>query len=164
MTIKFNADNKSNQCFTDEPEYSVKNVKSFMGMEGLGYECSLYLDGKKIGTVTDTANGGIADFYLEKGEKEKLDNYCKTLPKNEEYDIEVDCDIFLSELVDNFENEKRETTRFKRLCKTKTVYLLKDSPDSLWSIKYKYCKKIADKLRVKHGENLVEIINERYIK
>ena len=62
-------------------KYTVKNVKSFMGREGYGYSCSLYKDGKNIGTVTDTADGGEADpqfKHLEERVKE-LRDYVKLI-------------------------------------------------------------------------------------
>jgi len=144
--------------------YSVKGVKSFMGMEGYGYECSLYKDGKRIGTVTDVADGGgMLQCNLKDGEEEALEAYCKTLPSetSEEYDLTIDIDpcIFMSRLVDAFENDKR----YKRLCKNKTVYTLKDNPESLWSINIPFNELTEQKLKEKHGDNLKEIINKRYI-
>ena len=50
-------------------EYSVKGVKTFRGMEGTGWECSLYKDGKKIGTVLDDAHGGPLMFYIPQKEQ-----------------------------------------------------------------------------------------------
>ena len=146
--------------------YTVKGIKSFQGMEGYGYECSLYKDGKRIGTVTDVADGGgMLQCNLKDGEEAALEAYCKTLPKHhfeadgKDHTFDVDPCIFVSELVDNFEEEKRH----KRLCKTKTVYLLHDSPESLWSIKRAYTEQVEQQLKDKHGDNLKEIINKRYI-
>lgn len=167
------------QTATRNP-YTVRGIKSFQGREGYGYECSLYRDGKRIGKVVDTAHGGMVDFYLDKGEKEKLDTYCDAIPKKKwdtddhilsEEDFNkfypdgfpTDCDSFLATMVDAFEYEKKEAQRYKRLCKTKTVYLLKDSPESLWSIKSQYSEAVAERLRAKHGDNLKEIVNERYL-
>ena len=59
------------------PEYTVKNVKSFQGLEGQGFECSLYKDGKKIGTCTDTASGGEIDYYID---EEEFLEHIKGLP------------------------------------------------------------------------------------
>jgi len=104
--------------------YTVKNVKSFQGREGYGFECSLYRDGKRIGTVTETASGGMVDFYLDKGEEKILDDFCKTLPKwgsefgDREYD--TDKDIFITNLVNKWEEQKR----LKKLCKNKTAFTI----------------------------------------
>ena len=160
--------------------YSVKNVKSFMGREGYGFECSLYRDGKKIGTVTDTANGGMTDFYLDsKEEEDRLDAYCATLParvseipaeppmrnqpytgKMETITIEMSRDIFIAGLVDEYETNKK----LKRYCKTQTLYRLhSDKDDSHWVIGIKYTEKVKQQLQDKHGSDLKEIINERFI-
>ena len=57
---------------TKAPIYTVKNVKTFTGMEGLGWECSLYKDGKRLGTVLDDAHGGMLIFHIDKAEEKIL--------------------------------------------------------------------------------------------
>ena len=145
-------------------DYSVKNIKSFQGMEGTGFSCSLYLDNKKIGTVTDTANGGMIDFYFDSVEEEnKLDEFCLTLPQwgaeygDKRYD--TDKDIYVTNLVSKFE----ETKKVKRWCRTKIVFKLdEDKKGSYQIIPHKYTTKIATALREKHeGKGLV-IMNELY--
>jgi len=44
------------------PKYTVKNVKTFRGMEGEGYNATLYRDGKKVCEVIDDASGGEVNF------------------------------------------------------------------------------------------------------
>ena len=160
--------------------YAVKNVRSFQGREGLGFTCSLYRDGKRIGTVTDAANGGMIDFYLHDGEKEKLDKFCKdnfepeihkipTEPpiwdqkytgETENVPIAIDVDMFVSHLVDEFENQKK----IKRLCKKNTLYhLITDKAGSYWSLQHPYTPIIKRYLQDEYGDKLVEIVNERFI-
>ena len=43
--------------------FSVKNIKSFNGREGVGYSATLYLDGKKFAEILDDANGGEVDVH-----------------------------------------------------------------------------------------------------
>lgn len=38
--------------------YTVKGIKTFRGMEGEGYNASLYRDGKRVAEVVDDASGG----------------------------------------------------------------------------------------------------------
>ena len=46
--------------------YTLKAVKHFMGNEGYGFSANLYYNNKKIGEVTDTANGSCEiDIYLD---------------------------------------------------------------------------------------------------
>lgn len=40
------------------PLYTVKGIKTFVGMEGQGYNASLYRDGKPVAFVIDDASGG----------------------------------------------------------------------------------------------------------
>ena len=47
------------------PTYEVKNVKSFRGMEGYGFECSLYKAGKRIVDIPSESSG---DFTPEREE------------------------------------------------------------------------------------------------
>lgn len=143
--------------------YSVKNVKTFTGNEGAGFECSLYKDGKRLGTVMDPATGGQSNFFISREEGKLLDAYCETLPRipweiNSE-GCKVDKDFFVGNLVASFLEEKN----LKQKCKRKTIFTLKDS-DKYWSIKLVFSQQGKKHLMKKHGDNLKEIINERFIK
>lgn len=156
--------------------YSVKAVKSFMGREGMGYECSLYKDGKRIGKVVDTCDGGgMVQCYLNKGEEEALETFCKSLPKEqwseeeffskEEFykyypeGFEVDVCSFMAKMVDEFEAK----AKLKKLCRNKTVFTLKSDkkPNSIWTIKTPYSSQVKKYLQNKHGDDLKEILNEQ---
>lgn len=109
-------------------KYTVKNVKSFLGREGMGYSCSLYKDGKKIGTVTETADGGDVDLYLDSKELEQeLIDYAGTFTfpsydGTEQYPQTPQ--IFLEGLVSEYETAK--------MCKNKWVYTFKGEPHKLF--------------------------------
>jgi hypothetical protein len=115
--------------------FSVKNIKSFNGREGVGYSATLYLDGKKFAEILDDANGGEVDVHCFDVDAPKvsintyigkdgvqhtwnvtpnyalLHNYVKTLPKwkssfcDEMYDMEVG--LFVEELVNKILDEKK---------------------------------------------------------
>lgn len=96
---------------TKTPIYTVENVKTFTGREELGWECSLYKDGQRLGTVLDDAHGGNLMFSISRTEIETLEAYCKTLPirpwgiDGDKVDPEgcvVDREIFVSDLVAYF--------------------------------------------------------------
>lgn len=140
-------------------EYTVKNVKSFQGMEGYGFSCSLYRKGMKIGTVTDTASGGMIDFYLNEGEKGVLDTYCSTLPvrKIKEMTIPTDCDIFISGLVEKWEKLKQYT----RWCKKQTIFRVDgDKKDEYRVISKFYDDKVKNHLEKKYKDKGLVIVNE----
>jgi len=164
--------------------YSVKNIKSFTGREGLGFECTLYKDGKKIGTVTDTANGGEVDFYLDKGEEDKLRAYCKTLPRTYYDDVknttsltkkqfekfwkegrEIHAGDFVTALVEKWENDKRQKAQRRRWCKRETVFRIEgDKKGNYRTISQPYDIKIKAHLMQKYkGQGLV-IVNEEFVK
>jgi hypothetical protein len=112
------------------PKYTVKGIKTFQGREGIGYECSLYRDHKRIGKVVNVANGGESSFYLDDREKEILDTYCKTLPpidsgRNLLPPLEVDAGLYIEELVNDVANKKW----VKEQCKKNILFKV---PEKEW--------------------------------
>jgi|GEM_PF-4819073 len=69
----------------------LKRVKTFRGHDGVGLDCDLYVDGKKVCRVFDSAHGGENEYqaYGNSPEEYKanykiindLEEYAKTLPK-----------------------------------------------------------------------------------
>lgn len=238
--------------------WTVKNVKSWTGRDGIGTECSLYRDGKKVARCLDDGNGGemhfewadwkapkvdinitVSDYKAEpdaNGDRpeiphtyrgtpeEKLlaeyantqtdSTYGKPMRKDAGWVVSELCDayernkrlknktgfvvlengreteytmntpytpevkarleakygdklvrILNTEFVDSREAEaarlKKQAARLKRQCQTKTLFRLKgDKPDAHWIVKAPYTPALAARIRAKHGDNLVEIINE----
>ena len=131
----------------------VKNVKSFIGMEGHGFNCSLYLDGKKVAFVIDDANGGEFHYQWEgktpqdrtRNEKEVMAVIDALPPEIIEEDAEpwkkslypegfrkIKIDVYVGRLVDDYENnkklerQKKTSVPFKTAeCKPGTYYVLK---------------------------------------
>lgn len=159
--------------------YSVKKVKSFQGMDGFGYNAELCRDGKPVAFVIDGGNGGSIEIqwkdtqanrvkiniitsdgkpYTYSGTPEEaiLAEHLKTLPTEilDGIEISVCKDIFIGELVDEFENDKR----YRRLCKKSTLYR---KGGNVYSIKTPYNSQVANMLREKHPD-LTEILNEKY--
>jgi len=166
--------------------YAVKNVKSFQGREGIGYECSLYRDGKRVATVVNTANGGETDFYWKDMDKSRVevavhdwkDEMRTILVTPEEkllhehtdhmfYDesfgdkpLRMGIDGYIDTLADTFEQNKT----FKKWCRKQTCFRLKgDAKDSWRTINMKFSDpRVKPHLVNKHGEQLEEILNERF--
>ena len=71
----------------------IKALKTFKGMEGMGVNCNMYLDGKKIGEIIDEGNGGCLHITyfnaLNQSQKER-DNWNEVR--------ETTIDRFLSDL------------------------------------------------------------------
>ena len=132
-----------------QQEYTVKSVKSFVGMEGHGFNASLYRNGKKVAFVIDDANGGDYHFqwcdwkvpkveihitthegkpHTFKGTPEEkiLYEIIETLPKeSSEYfpdGLKVSVDTFVSKIIDKFESERW----MKRNLKSKFLFQIGD--------------------------------------
>ena len=137
-------------------KYTVKNVKSFMGREGYGYSCSLYKDGKNIGTVTDTADGGPADLYLNSRELEdELRDYVNSLQLGifDGMEFAVSVESFVGELVDEFQNAKQ----LAKLTKNNWVYRFKGKEDGVLSF---FSKKLDKALiEQKFADQILECLN-----
>ena len=43
-------------------EFKIKNFKSFRGMEGIGFNATLFVDGQKACEIDDAAQGGEYDY------------------------------------------------------------------------------------------------------
>jgi hypothetical protein len=157
--------------------YSVKNVKTFMGREGYGFECSLYKDGKRLGVVTDTCDGGgMLQMCLKDNEERVLEDYCKLLPaetsefpvtpppregeykgKMESITIDIDPCIFVGRLVDKFETTKQ----YKKWCKKQTVFRVDgDDEGSFRTLDHLFTDRIKDHLVKKYPDCGLYIVNE----
>ena len=142
--------------------YSIKGVKQFMGMEGMGFNCTLYRDGKKVAFVIDSAQGGEYEYrFVNKEEDTKLREYAATLPK---YEIDglgmcqPNSDSVIANLIDDWD----ENRTLKRLCKNKTVVKLKGE-DSYRVAKVLYSQKTRNFLVTKYGDKIEEILNDRFV-
>lgn len=96
--------------------YHVKNVKSFMNLDGLAFSATLYKDKSKIAIVMNDGMGGPdhQDVLNEKLYDEFLE-HIKTLPNIEGHGIVIpyDEEIFVHNLVE----QKRILTDFKKKAK-----------------------------------------------
>lgn len=122
--------------------YTIKKLKSFMGMDCPGYNATLCLDGKPLAEVIDDGSGGGTMFhwldyknrveavvlgYDDKPrqcmltvEEAKLYKYVETLPPTEfqGQPMRISVVMFLEELVNDLEVEKA----VKRLLKYPTLF------------------------------------------
>lgn len=63
------------------PAYAVKGVKTFVGMEGHGYNATLYRDGRQVAFVIDDASGGPLQVeWKDPSEEALLRDHAATLP------------------------------------------------------------------------------------
>lgn len=170
----------------DRKGYEVKNVKTFKGMEGAGgYSCTLYKDGKRIAECIDDDSGGeimvrYFDFNVPKIEMERVnfrgDKFTyKATPEEKaflEYIISLGSYECLGSefnycehtVIDEMVNEFLDNKRFKQQCKKKTLFSLKsDEEGQHWVLDAPYEERVRIHLLEKHGDNLDEIINMRFL-
>lgn len=99
----------------------LKNKKTFRGAEGYGLAASVYIDGKKVGTMLDDGWGGSYRYEFDTAELEKrADKHLKEVwlkdPANEKYNIDGRPlfesgarykDVFIDQIFNLGEVEKR---------------------------------------------------------
>ena len=158
---------------TVKHDYNVKNVKFFRGMEGQGFNSTLYRGNIKVADVDDDGNGGCFHFYYHsKKEEDTFLNFLKTIPEYE-YVNEIgssrfvwkfDEDSFVNHIVNEYDIKKRTESAYKRKCKKSTVVLLKSHKLGQYLVyKSPYSETLKERIKITHGKDLLEIVNERYL-
>lgn len=137
-----------------ERELAVKAVKTFDGMEGTGFSCTLYVDGQKLGNVYDDARGGCMAYQFNWKAQEDLERWARVKTQQ---GFEP-----LDKIVNDLVADELERRWLKRTCKKKTVVKAKGHGVGEWdTYAAPYSAKVAAQLREKLGDDLVEIANER---
>jgi hypothetical protein len=130
----------------DHP-YQVKAIKSGIGHDRAGWQCSFYREGRRIASVCDDGWGGEVDFewfdredvvetpcrvsitgedhpdggtYKVSREEARLIAFCKKLPKWKcgDEDAWTSPEIFIEGLI----NEELDRRYWRRLCRTQVLY------------------------------------------
>ena len=137
---------------------TVKAVKLFRGHDGHGFNATLYVDGKRVCLAIDAANGGPYDYQCKNyAVVTELQRWARVKSQSLYWD---QLDLLVGDLVAEADLEKR----LRRLCRTKTVAKLTTDPEgqhSVWA--QAYTPAFGDSLRARHGDDLVEIVNERLV-
>jgi hypothetical protein len=151
----------------DKMSYSVKNVKTGPSREwgpNGSYTCNLYNGSKKIAEVFEAGDGGCLDVrWLDRKQKEDFVKFAESNTYVCEYDGTTEtysADLYIAKLVEDYETTKRT----KRMCRTKTVVRWKgDEEGEFRTFKAKYSQKVKEAIEAKFGNQIVEIVNERFI-
>jgi len=149
------------------PKLEVKSFRSQRGHEGPGFYCILWVDGVKGAEAIDQGDGGMVHWHwFDQEAKRKFDEYVASLPEREmgaEFGLpsmmkKPTADDVIVDLICELEVRKA----LKRKCRTQTLIRLKgDKPDEYRALKVAFTPAVAEQLRRKYGDQLVEIINER---
>ena len=139
--------------------YSVRNVKTFTGMEGPGFNATLCRDGRPVASVLDEAQGASLRFdWKSDAEETALRTLCSKVPPQdfEGISIAYDIDQLLFRLLNDHENDKR----LKRRAKTKTLFRIKgDAPDE-WRMLNVVGPKATQYLATKYGAQLETVYGQ----
>lgn len=119
----------------------LKAIKHFPSMseETDCYQASLYVDGKKIGTVSNRGTGGPDEFHGDRSAYERADQWCKdNLPPytldlagsqhTGPTDLEMHCGDLLGQHI--------AAKELKRILKREALFTVPDK-SGLFSMKYK---------------------------
>lgn len=144
----------------DVQSITLKSIKvhNDMSEETACFSATVYVNGKKVGTAKNDGRGGCNDYWIDK------DISLKALfdwAEQETGETFESLDWYLYGLIDKWEQEKT----FKRWCKTQTVFQLKgDAEGEYRTVKMPYSPQIVKAIKAKYGNELTEILNERFVK
>lgn len=151
----------------------IKNLKQLaMGREGIPFSASIYIDGKKAGTVTDDASGGEYRYYFEDRELlKRFEEYGNSQFYEEPFrgkPMAKGPDGVIGELVDKQTEEKE----LRRWCKKGLLVKFKNrsyAPGEWSEFRMPKGRKVdlkwlRDAVTKKHPDNILEIANDRFEK
>ena len=159
----------------------LRKVKVYdeMSRETTAFNAELWIDGKLAATcMNDGGGGGHMIRYVDRHHGQSayetaFDAWTKampTVPCEDDWAIErgfgpleMDADLWIGEEVERIALEKQ----LRRSCGRNTLIRLEgDAPNEWRTFKpaMKYTPEFGVQLRAKHGANLIEIINERFVK
>lgn len=146
-------------------EFAIKNVKTFEGMEGYGYECSLHMNGKKVGTVFDEGCGGTPHFRIDElamasFRDAAVDAYQDDPDMDNKWNTMFACESLIGRMIDDAE----EIKMLKRMCRGKILFSLHGDEAGTWrTFNAKYGTPQGDKVMThmakKYGDKINQIAN-----
>jgi hypothetical protein len=151
---------------------SVK-IAANMSEETIAFTGVLYINGKKVADCKNDGRGGSnITRFTDRDMERAFDAYCAALPPEPVTDawavehgftdpLPMDADMWISQEVGKVE----EARYWKRKCSKTMCIILKSHTNGQFT-QYKnwpYSASAASEVRTIHGDELVEIINERFI-
>lgn len=119
-------------------EYSAR-----LSEETNAFSADLYIEGKKAGITSNRGHGGPTDYHGINKEGDELirkaEAYCKTLPpekfemEGEEYEIEMDLENFIDNLVTKYIDNKELQKFRKRMENAMEMSIVFGIPDQSFS-------------------------------
>jgi hypothetical protein len=156
------------------PRLTLKGIKTFKGMDGVGLNVDIYFDGKKVAFGLDEGCGGGMYFqWLVPAKQDEVDTFITSLniPADvvkydgvPDFEMEYDLEQIVNTMVDGIETEKK----FRKICKTKTLLRLTDGNFLTYNIAFSPRVKelLAAKgseILKKHGAAIAAFVNEELV-
>ena len=151
---------------------TLKSIKvcKFASQETLCFEANIYIDGKKVGFVSNQGHGGSNMYHFTDRDVEKAFHlHCDS--QLSQYGIAGmvygDADELVGRLLDEHEGNKQ----YKTWCRAKVMFRLKGDKAGEWrAVSYKGVRKLTSELLAKaraqlvsrHGNSIEEVLNDRF--
>ena len=146
----------------------LKNVKVAWNMseETTAFTATLYIDGAAAAYVKNEGTGGDNHpRFMDRNLEKEFHEFCKSLPP--EYlddDDDEPCPMTYDSFIGQLLTEWISNDDWKKACRKGLVFRLKnDNGDQYRTTKGKYSPELASAIRERYGDDLIDIINERFI-
>lgn len=130
-------------------------VNQVMSEETLCFSASIYLDGKRVGVVSNRGHGGPNEYQWSNAEAgRQIEAWAETVETD--YDFEK-----LDQIVDGLLEKAEEEKQLRRWCKKETLFSVEgDDNGAFRTIKAPFNAEVKAHLVKKYGDKLVRIVNE----
>lgn len=146
----------------------LKNVKinKEMSDETESFSATIYIDGKKAAFVHNHGMGGPHEYnFADNKVYKNFCEFCNEQPHEFELDVE---DQFINDLLEKWETNQK----LKKWCNKNIVVKLTDMKEDDWILirapgirnHYGNFQRIRAACEEEYGDELIEIVNERFIK
>jgi len=147
----------------DFGEYSIKNIKTFKGMEGMGgFNLTLYRGKTKVAIIINDDCGGCNMYHFCNGNgdynREEREIFDAHVAKVIEDDFEPD-----DQFIDHLFNKTTNDRRFKRLCKKQTLFRIKGDAEGEYRVyNHIYDAGMKAHMEKQYGDKIIEVLNDQY--
>ena len=154
--------------------FTLRALKTYprLSTDSEAFSATLYFDGKKFADVIDDGHGGCVNVrILDRSDEKPFYDWIKAQPERRyEADVEFGMEAFSvpfdgEHLVEDLVGAELERRDWVKACKKGIVFTRKgeENAGKYWTIRGTFSAGAASHLREKIGDELDEIINERFI-
>lgn len=157
-----------------EPKVDLKNIKTFRGMDGYGFNANVYINGIKCLFAMDSGDGGCMNFHENIHDKNSndvvkniklLNDYIASLPPikysidgGNTHEYEADLDSYIEDKLNEIEKNKFEKKKIK-LMET-AIIIGNPSNDNLKYSSFKFNQKLHQLPKFSLQQSVNKIVHE----